>query len=81
MHFYSLEPKLRLIKTYPITTGISKILKINDKIVISTYGNGIQVMENNTVKTFENKYFNNIENMFKTKTDMLLHLMNMGFVC
>ena len=67
LHFYSLEPKLRLIKTYPITTGISKILKINDKIVISTYGNGIQVMENNTVKTFENKYFNNIENMFKTK--------------
>lgn len=66
LHFYSLEPELRLLRTYPITTGISKIIKKDNKIIFSTYGNGIKVLENNKLKTYLNKYFNNIENMFES---------------
>lgn len=66
LHFYSLEPELRLLRTFPITTGISKIIKKDNKIIFSTYGNGIKVLQNNRLKTYLNRHFNNIENMFET---------------
>ena len=67
LEFYNLKPKLKLIKTIPITIGISKIIKHNGKIVFSTYGNGIYVLDKNNLKNYRNQYFNNIENMFETK--------------
>ncbi len=72
LHFYSLEPELRLLRTYPITTGISKIIKKDNKIIFSTYGYGIKVLENNKLKTYLNKYFNNIENMFESPNGYII---------
>lgn len=67
LHFYELSPKIKLIKTYPITVGISKIISIKDKIVFSTYGQGIVVLHGNNKETIRNQYFNNIEDLFKIK--------------
>ena len=64
LHFYKLTPKPVLIKTFPITTGISKIYKEGKKVIFSTYGEGIFVLENGKTENFENIYFNNIENLF-----------------
>lgn len=67
LEFYNFKPKLKLTKTIPIKIGISKIIKLNGKIIYSTYGNGIYVLDKNKLKNYRNQYFNNIENMFKTK--------------
>ena len=67
LEIYDIKPKLKLKKKIPITMGISKIIKINQKIIYSTYGNGIFVLEKNNLINYRNQYFNNIENIFKTK--------------
>lgn len=67
LYFYRLTPKPILKKFIPITSGISKIFKTNSKIVLSTYGNGIVILENTQQKRINNKHFNNIENLIKLK--------------
>lgn len=65
---YSLvNNRLKLINTYPITVGISKIEKEDDKIIFTTYGRGIFVKQGNVVKNYTNRPFNNIENFYKIK--------------
>lgn len=66
LQIYNLkDEKLELIKKFPFTVGISKILKINNTIIFSTYGSGIFTIENDKIKQFDNKPFNNIENLYK----------------
>lgn len=68
LHIYSLKNnQLQLIKSYPLTAGISKIIKNNNKIIFSTYGLGLYVVEKNSLINFKNKPFNNIENLYKIK--------------
>ncbi|WDT67511.1 sensor histidine kinase [Cloacibacterium sp. TD35] len=59
--------QLKLISTFPLTSGVSKILKINNQIIFTTYGGGIFVQEGNSFVRHHNKPFNNIENFFKIK--------------
>lgn len=67
LYIYGLSPKPILKKIIPMTIGISKITKIENKIILSTYGNGIIEINENNKKIIKNKPFNNIENLFKLK--------------
>ena len=73
LQFYKISQNdFILQKTIPITSGISKILKIKDKIIFSTYGNGLQILENNSLRKINNKPFNSIENLFKIDNGYVL---------
>lgn len=66
LQFYKINHNNFILqRKIPITTGISKILKIKNKIIFSTYGNGLQILENNTLRRINNKPFNSIENLYK----------------
>lgn len=48
----------------PLNTGISKIIKKDQRIIFSTLGKGFFVLENKMLKKFDNKPFNSIVNLF-----------------
>ena len=59
--------QLQFIDLFPFTAGVSKILKFNNQIIFTTYGGGFCVKNGNSVTKYQNKPFNNIENLFKIK--------------
>ncbi len=56
---------LKHIKNYALGTGISKIRKFEDKILFSSYGNGVYRSEDKNFKNYKYPVFNNIENFFQ----------------
>lgn len=59
--------QLQFINLFPFTAGVSKILKFNSQIIFTTYGGGFFVKNGNSVTKYQNKPFDNIENLFKIK--------------
>lgn len=73
------QNSVKLISKKPLTVGISKIFKFQDRIYFTTYGNGVYDEDLNKITELLNHPFKNIENFFKINNGFAMNSYQSGF--